>query len=65
MKSRRCWIKLLVWKLCFKQEKDALLDKLNSASALAAQEKQALLEKNKRLEEKLADVESVESKKEN
>ena len=34
----------------FKQEKESLLDKLNSANALANREKQALLEKNKRLE---------------
>lgn len=42
----------------FKQEKAALLDKLNSAATLAAQEKQALIEKNKHLEEKLAEEEA-------
>ena len=46
----------------FKQEKEALLVKLNSAATLAAQEKEVLIEKNKHLKEQLADVESKKEK---
>ena len=42
----------------FNQEKEALLDKLNSANALAEQEKQALIEKNKSLEERISDLQN-------
>ncbi len=42
----------------FKQEKESLLDKLNSANALADREKQALLEKNKRLEDQVSELQN-------
>lgn len=42
----------------FKQEKESLLDKLNSANALANREKQALLEKNKRLEDQVSELQN-------
>lgn len=42
----------------FKQEKESLLDKLNSANALADQEKQALMEKNQRLEGQISELQN-------